>query len=543
VDEGADAGAYSVVKSIAARTLTLTATLMLAGPVYAYEHEDSPVNFVEYAEGMLEQHKDKKRPYFLLFSAQWCFWCKVFAEKTLSKKEVSTYLNENYVSVFIDADIHNALYVRYGATGLPFTVFLNPDGSLHFKYGGTLYGEDFLDVIRRIKSDVGQKVSVKGEDAALAEYSPPAKLADRDLEAMRNEFKRSVQSGFDSDAHGFGNKEKAVLPRTFLYMLNSTRGIEREAAVRSVQQALSTAIDRIYDPVEGGFFRYAETRDWQVPHYEKMADLNAGVALLLYRLDKESPSKKLREAADKTLAYLTSTLYDSKTGSFLSFQEADEHYYTLDADGRKHAKKPLVIRKVFTDRLAGTLNYLIDVLDYASAPSLEGKIKSSLEFLAGMVAEGNGMRRYYSLAEKRWLGKSTLQDYALVGHVFLKAASRFNKPRYRELAHRSVQAAINSFFDKDKQVFIDVSFGLADDVEYLMEMNGLLAQTMMQLDEKKPGQYAALVTGLMTYFSHMDEVLEDRLWETDSWEFTERYVPYLEAADGFLMRRTVAKPN
>ena len=531
------------MKSIAIRTLTLAATLILAGPVNAYEHEDSPVNFVEYAEGVLEQHKDKKRPYFLLFSAQWCYWCKVFAERSLTRKEVFTYLNENYVNVFIDADIHNALYVRYRATGLPFTVFLNPDGSTHFKYGGTLYGEDFLDVIRRIKSDVAQKVSIKTEDAAPAEYQPPAILDVRDLEAMRGDFKRSVQGGFDSEAHGFGKREKTVLPRTFLYMLNSTKGSDREVAVRSVQQALSTAIDRIYDPVEGGFFRYAETRDWQIPHYEKMADLNAGVVLLLYRLNKESASKKLQQAADKTLAYLTSSLYDSKTGSFLSFQEADEHYYLLSADGRKHAKKPLVIRKVFTDRLAGTINYLIDVLDYTSAPSLEDKIKSSLEFLATMILEGNGMRRYYSLSGNQWLGKSTLQDYALVGHVFLKAASRFNNSRYRDLARRSVQTAIDSFFDRDKQIFIDASFGLADDIEYLMEMNGLLAQAMMRLDGEKPGEYAGLVKTLMTYFSHMDEVLEDQLWEANGWEFTERYVPYLEAVDDFLTRRTVAKSS
>jgi uncharacterized protein YyaL (SSP411 family) len=498
---------------------------------------------VEYADGVLQQHKDKKRPYFLLFSAQWCYWCKVFAERSLTRKEVFTYLNENYVNVFIDADIHNALYVRYGATGLPFTVFLNPNGSTHFKYGGTLYGEDFLDVIRRIKSDIAQKVSIKGEDATPSEYSPPAKLADRDLEAMRRDFKRGVQSGFDAQAHGFGNREKTVLPRTFLYMLSSTKGNEREAAVRSIRQALDTAIDRIHDPVEGGFFRYAETKDWQIPHYEKMADLNAGVVLLLYRLNKESASKKFQQAADKTLVYLTSTLYDSKTGSFLSFQEADEHYYTLNADGRKHAKKPLVIRKAFTDRLAGTLDYLIDVLDYTSAPSLENKIKSSLEFLGTMILEGNGMRRYYSLSGNQWLGKSTLQDYALVGHVFLKAASRFNNPRYRDLARRSVQAAIDSFFDKDRQIFIDASFGLADDIEYLMEMNGLLAQTMMDLEDQKGGQYADLVSGLMTYFSHMDEIFEDHLWEADNWEFTERYVPYLRAVDGFLLRRTVAKTN
>ena len=386
MNEGAGAGIYSIVKSTVVRTLALMATLMLAGSVYAYEHEDSPVNFVEYADGTLEQHKGQNRPYFLLFSAEWCYWCRVFVERSLSRKEVFTYLNENYVNVFIDADIHNALYVRYGATGLPFTVFLNPDGSLHFKYGGTLYGDDFLDVIRRIKSDVARKVSISGEDIALSKYSPPAKLAEGDLEAMRGGFSRGVQNGFDPEAHGFGKKEKAVLPRTFLYMLNSTKGSDREAAFRSVQQALGTAVDRIYDPVEGGFFRYAETRDWKIPHYEKMADLNAGVVLLLYQASKESPSEKLRQAADKTLTYLTSTLYDSKVGAFLSFQAADEHYYKLNADERKHAEKPLVAGKIFTDRLAGTLDYLIDVLDYTSAQSLQDKVTRSLELGRGPTA-------------------------------------------------------------------------------------------------------------------------------------------------------------
>ena len=44
-------------------------------------------------------------------------------------------------------------------------------------------------------------------------------------------------------------------------------------------------LNHIYDPVEGGFFRYAETRDWKIPHYENLADLNAATVLLLYRLE------------------------------------------------------------------------------------------------------------------------------------------------------------------------------------------------------------------------------------------------------------------
>ena len=32
----------------------------------------------------------------------------------------------------------------------------------------------------------------------------------------------------------------------------------------------------------------------------------------------------------------------------------------------------------------------------------------------------------------------------------------------------------------------------------------------------------------------MGEVLEERLWDAKDWEFTERYVPYLRAAERYL---------
>ena len=31
----------------------------------------------------------------------------------------------------------------------------------------------------------------------------------------------------------------------------------------------------MYDPLEGGFFRYSTTREWGVPHFEKMLEDNA----------------------------------------------------------------------------------------------------------------------------------------------------------------------------------------------------------------------------------------------------------------------------
>ena len=101
----------------------LTMLVLFCTPVYAFKHHKSPVHFLEYTPQIVQQNKGRSKPYFLLFSAQWCHWCKVFEEKTLSKQRVHSFLNEHFVNVFIDADIHSGAYLKYKAKGVPYTVF------------------------------------------------------------------------------------------------------------------------------------------------------------------------------------------------------------------------------------------------------------------------------------------------------------------------------------------------------------------------------------------------------------------------------------
>ena len=91
-------------------------------PALAYEHENSLVNFQEYSENVIRKNRIENKPYFLLFSAEWCYWCHQFAKRTLSRHDVADYLNKHYINVFVDADINNSAYVKYRATGLPYTV-------------------------------------------------------------------------------------------------------------------------------------------------------------------------------------------------------------------------------------------------------------------------------------------------------------------------------------------------------------------------------------------------------------------------------------
>jgi len=511
--------------------LVLTVLVIFSVPLRAMEHQITPVQFEQYYPGILKE-KGGDKPYYLLFFAQWCPWCKRFEAETLTDKRVYTYLNKHFTSIFINVDMNSALYRKYQGFGLPFSVFLNPDGSLYFKFGGMLYAKDFLEVIQGVMKNAGPGMSVLGEEAGTLKYLPPKQLSKTALQTMRDDFQRGVVDNFDPKESGLGKDKKAVFPGTFLYLLDSTRGQARKNARQRIEQTLRTAITRIYDPVEGGFFRYAEKRNWGVPRYEKVADLNAGTVLLLYRLNAEVPSPVLKKAADQTLQYLTSTLFDPEIGSFLGLQAGNNNYYSLSVERRKAAGAPGIDEKIFIDRLAATLGYLIEVLDYTSEPSLQRKVQQSLEFLATMVRNGGQVFHYYSIAEKRWLDEGSLPDHALLGALFVKAAARFPDTDYLDIAASVARASSAKFFDQDKQIFVD---SILDDVggyEYLTEMNGWLAQMLIGLDGQSGTE--ATPEALISYFSGMDKVLSDRIWNAKSWSFTERYVPYLKAVDRYL---------
>ncbi len=77
----------------ARRVAAMACLLALAVAANAWEHEGSKVEFVEYRQGIVEELRKQDRPYFLLFSAEWCFWCHEFGENTLTDERVADYLD------------------------------------------------------------------------------------------------------------------------------------------------------------------------------------------------------------------------------------------------------------------------------------------------------------------------------------------------------------------------------------------------------------------------------------------------------------------
>ena len=84
-----------------------------------------------------------------------------------------------------------------------------------------------------------------------------------------------------------------------------------------------------------------------------------------------------------------------------------------------------------------------------------------------------------------------------------------------------------------KRIFIDPELD-TNDYEYLMAMNGDIVFALMGQSKKSAIPQLSPVKPIITYFSGLHEFLEDKFWDSKSWDFLERSASFLSSADSFL---------
>jgi uncharacterized protein YyaL (SSP411 family) len=93
----------------------------------------------------------------------------------------------------------------------------------------------------------------------------------------------------------------------------------------------------IHDQIGNGFARYSVTKDWSLPHFEKM--LYDQAQLLTVYLDAYLATKKpdLLEAVHDIATYLTTQPMHAQSGGFFSSEDADSLYRPSDKEKREGA--------------------------------------------------------------------------------------------------------------------------------------------------------------------------------------------------------------
>jgi uncharacterized protein YyaL (SSP411 family) len=335
------------------------------------------IDWHSWSEESFAEAGELDRPILLSISAVWCHWCHVMDETTYSNPGVINLINREYLPIRVDNDLRPDINQRYNMGGWPTTAFLTSTGEI--LTGATYLPPDQMaDALARIagyyrtnKPEIANRVLEGRKRAGSTVARSAGTLEEGSVDLILD----AVKNAYDSEYGGFGSAPKFPQTDAIVLLLEQAqlRGDEelRSMATHTLERM---AAGGTYDHVEGGFFRYSTTQDWSVPHFEKMLEDHAGLVNGLALAG-------MTDALDTTTGYLDRVLRDPATGLYAGSQDADEHYYSLDADGRAGVAAPYIDRRIYTSWNAALAISYLDAATRCGRPALHERAALLLDHL------------------------------------------------------------------------------------------------------------------------------------------------------------------
>ncbi len=449
---------------------------------YLLQHQDNPVDWYPWGDEAFARARAEERPIFLSIGYSTCHWCHVMEHESFETQPVADVLNREFVSIKVDReerpdvdDIYmRAVQMMTGSGGWPLSLFLTPDGRPF--YGGTYFPPasrwgrpGFVTILEAIasawktrreelESSAGEMLAHLGHDEEAAPASPGSpRIGPRDAPRILAAAVSAIERQYDPVEGGFGGAPKFP-PAMRLELL--LRDFRRTAAGRSetremVERTLrKMAAGGLYDQVGGGFHRYSVDAHWLVPHFEKMLYDNAMLARLYVLAHRAFGSPEYAAVARGTLDYLLREM-TPEGGGFYAAQDADSGgvegtFYVWNPDSLERAigreAAPIVAAR-FGITPQGNFEERETVLSVVkSVPELAAEFGKPEAEIASLLAEARA--KMYAARAARVAPATDdklLTDWsALAISAFALASRVLAEPRYEEAARRAADRILRN---------------------------------------------------------------------------------------------------
>jgi uncharacterized protein YyaL (SSP411 family) len=301
--------------------------------------------------------------------------------ESFENTDIAQILNSSFIPIKLDREERpdlDRIYMNYvqattGGGGWPLNVFLTPD--LEPLFGGTYWpgpssstttqkdGVDFMSVIKKMETIWKEQrdrctTSAKEITKQLREFAQEGMVSregiekdaegdDMEIELLEETYEH-FNIKYDRQYGGFGIQPKFPTPVNLRFLLalsqypQEVSDVVGDDAVKNARTMAITTLKAMWrggikDQVGHGFARYSVTRDWSLPHFEKM--LYDQVQLLPAYLDAYllTQDKELLDATVDIVTYLTSPPLAREGGGFYSSEDADSYYRSTDTEKREGA--------------------------------------------------------------------------------------------------------------------------------------------------------------------------------------------------------------
>ncbi len=439
------------------------------------------VAWQEWGDEAFAQARAQDKPILLDIGAVWCHWCHVMDTGiagdpdhtgTYSDPQVQQRIAADFVPIKVDNDRRPDINARYNMGGWPTTAFLTPDGD-------TLYGETYvpprrmialLDHITGLWRDQREQLKAQTDDMRR-QHAPPetaSPAASLDPQTVPHVLD-AVWQAWDDQFGGFvTNRQYAPKfphPGVVQFALEQYARAPQEtlrALIVSTLRGMSGG--GMYDRHAGGFFRYSTTRDWSVPHFEKMLEDNAKLTQVYLHASQTLDMPEFLDTARHAQDWALSDLRDPQTGAFAGSQDADaeEAYYGEPLLVRAGLPTPYIDRTVYANWNALMVSALVARYQVTDEQDILDAALSAFRFLRERMrdsadASGEAGALHHFHAQNRAQGAiGLLDDQVSFLQAALDLAGATGDARFLAEAVRAADDILGQLQDKTNGGFYDV---------------------------------------------------------------------------------------
>src|SRR6266487_5692958 len=413
----------------------------------------SKIAWFEWGQDAFEKARSSGKPILLDITGSWCHWCHVMDETSYSDPVIVTVVNKNFIPVRVDTDKRPDVNRRYNLGGWPTTAFLDGEGRIIT--GGTyIPPQQLRDVLRSVLDFYStNKGKVRSKLQAPRIPTPKAEPLS---EKITRDISTTIAVNFDIDYGGFGFEPKFPHAEALDYALLRYRYHgEKEMLMVATRTLDRMANSGIYDQVEQGFFRYSTTRDWSVPHFEKMAEDNAKLLTVYLQAYQLTGKASYKDKAEGIVKYVQASLSDVENGAFFGSQDADENYYKLDLAERRSQTSPSVDRTVYTNYNALLISSFLLASTVLGRQDIGRFALKTLNHILDLGKQ-RGPPFHYWRKESGPVLSGLLTDYAALLVSLLDAYEYSAKSEYLYEASRTADDCIKTLDDEAAGGFYDI---------------------------------------------------------------------------------------
>ena len=397
------------------------------------------IKWRDWNEGAFAAARNEDKPVLLTLGATWCHWCHVMDQNAYSDERVIGLVNSQFIPVRVDVDQRPDISLRYNQGGFPSVAFITGTGE--FITGRPYTPPD--EMVTLLQQVASGEVQQQPRDFSVETPVSKGRNAIGSVGAVQDRLLEL----YDAEFGGFGMEPKQP-PWEALQFLTAcySRSGDRPL-LDMVEATLQGMWHGIYDQKDQGFFRYSVSRDWKVPHYEKMLVSNASLARAYLEGFQLTGKALYKTAVEGILQYLLNTLFSPGDGLFFASQDADEPYYQSSWRDRDSSQNPPIDRTLYAGWNALAAHALLSAADVL----------------------GNAGLRQTALAaiEKLWQ-----ESWTPAGGLRRRAGETADiTPMLADQVHL-LRALLASYQGTGQREYIERAVGVADTVERLFGARG-----------------------------------------------------------------------